>query len=338
MRRSPLLALVALAAALLFAAERASSPPVSAASTCLGFATTIEGTPAGETIIGTPGDDVINGLAGDDIIYGMGGNDTICGDAGADTIDGGDGNDVINGGADVDTAIGGPGDDTIGADIADYASAPGPINASSTNAGATGTITGDGTDTASSVTAVYGSPFDDLISGFLIADGLGGNDTLTGDKNQNKLFGGAGDDSLFGLGGRDTLTPGPGDDAVDGGNTPNGADPDYDTVDYAPSAAGITMTRAAETFTVTGEGTDTLTAIEQVNGSTLADTMNIDLGWCTNLSGGPGDDHFMIRNSSGCAERITPGPATTWWMAVCLVSAPARIRPPPCITRMRPAP
>ncbi|MDQ3660566.1 MAG: hypothetical protein M3454_05810 [Actinomycetota bacterium] len=79
------------------------SPSPTPTTSCLGQATTIEGTSGADNITGTAEADVINGLGGNDVIDGAGGNDRICGAGGRDDISGGDGDDTMNGGATVDT-------------------------------------------------------------------------------------------------------------------------------------------------------------------------------------------------------------------------------------------
>jgi Ca2+-binding RTX toxin-like protein len=68
---------------------------------------------------------------------------------------------------------------------------------------AAGTATGEGTDTLTGIENVFGS----------------GNfgDTLTGDTQDNALFGSGGDDSVSGGDGNDDLDGGNGTDALDGG-------------------------------------------------------------------------------------------------------------------------
>ena len=66
--------------------------------TCEGEAATIVGTSGDDILIGTNGDDVIVGLEGNDQIEGGAGHDILCGSFGDDTMIGGTGNDVLLGG------------------------------------------------------------------------------------------------------------------------------------------------------------------------------------------------------------------------------------------------
>ncbi len=188
-----------------------------------------------QTIRGSAQADIIDGNGGDDAIYGYGGNDTLEGGAGNDLIDGGDGTDTItyanaaagatinlyastasdgDGGTDTliaienitgsgynDTLIGNSGNNVLnggnGTDTVSYAYASGAVGANLS----TGTATGDGTDTLTSIENLTGSAY---------------GDTLTGDSNANVLTGGDGNDTLYGNAGADTLYGGNGVDTIQG--------------------------------------------------------------------------------------------------------------------------
>ena len=107
------------------------------------------------------------------------------------TLNGGGGNDMLIGGAGNDHFVGGGGEDTVS-----YANAKAAVTVSllATSAQQTG---GAGIDTLSAIEDLIGSSF---------------NDTLFGDKNANKIDGGAGNDVIKGAGGADTLTGGAGAD------------------------------------------------------------------------------------------------------------------------------
>ena len=147
------------------------------------------------------GNDTLNGFEG--LLGSIGFNDTLTGDnqdnyldgdLGDDTLDGQGGDDLFLGGGGNDTMIGGNGS----FDMADYFCVC-DINA---NLG-TGTITGDGTDTVSSLEAVGAAD---------------GDDTLIGDANNNVFFGWGGNDVIQGLGGNDELDGGAGTNDLDGGD------------------------------------------------------------------------------------------------------------------------
>ena len=149
--------------------------------------------------------------------------------------------------------------------------------------------------------------------------GRNGDDTLqgqgtkgTGGPATDDLFlaGNAGNDSLIGGNGDDWLVPGARDDTVDGGDNNAEGDVDVgrcsqddvigtytwvgtgDTVDFSDSPAAITADLdPGETHpgTATGDGTDVLQNVENVNGSEFDDTISGDNNENV-LWGGAGDD------------------------------------------------
>jgi Ca2+-binding RTX toxin-like protein len=128
--------------------------------------------------------DTLTGGDGNDYLDGDGGNDTLVGAAGDDWFLGGLGNDSIDGG---------PGTFDI---VQALNLAPVSINL------ATGTATGDGSDSLSGVEAIHGTDFADI---------------LTGNELANVIFGWGGNDSITGGGGNDQISAGDGTDSVDGG-------------------------------------------------------------------------------------------------------------------------
>jgi len=118
-------------------------------------------------------------------------------------------------------------------------------------------VTSDGNDTitgnslANEIMGMRGN--DHLIGGI-------GNDTLDGGVGNDTLEGGAGDDSLIGGLGDDVFTSGAGADTVDGGAG-------IDTIDYSTSTNAQTINLVTN-VNIGGEAhNDTLTSIENVNGS-----------------------------------------------------------------------
>ena len=145
--------------------------------------------------------------------------------------------------------------------------------------------------------------------GSLVDDIFGSraNDTLGGDNTKNRIVGGIGNDAMSGHGGNDTLEGGVGKDTLIGGldNDKLDGGTDEDLVSYEDSATAVIVTLGAGgNGTATGEGSDTLVAIEDVVGSAFADTItdtttagataNIFLGLAGNdkLNGGAGDDNL----------------------------------------------
>jgi Ca2+-binding RTX toxin-like protein len=200
---------------------------------------------------------------------------TIQGNAGADTLSvaGGAGTGAPNsasvaGGADDDDLVGGLGgsafDGGDGVDSVDYAAAAGVL---ADLAGGLVLHAAGGQDSTANVEDLLGSPAADVIVGTEQANALGGKD---------------GDDRIAG---------GEGDDALDGGSG-------VDTVRFR-AAVDVDLRDG----TATGEGDDSLTAFENVMGSTKADTIHGDDGR-NRLAGGSGADQLFAH---GGADVVTGG-------------------------------
>ncbi|MBY9048070.1 calcium-binding protein, partial [Pseudomonas fluorescens] len=118
---------------------------------------------------------VINGTSGTDTLVGTSSADELFGFAGNDSLSGGEGNDLLDGGAGADILNGGNGIDT-----ASYANSTAGVTVNL----ATGTGVGADAqgDTLTSIEAVIGSSF---------------NDVLTAQTSGNTLNGGAGDDIYY---------------------------------------------------------------------------------------------------------------------------------------------
>ncbi len=253
------------------------------------FVDNITGSAAANVLIGNNGNDTLNGDAGNDNIQGGAGNDTIDGGGDNDTIDGGANDDIIQGGSGDDSIIGGSGNDTIdggthtavgastGGDTADYSAATTVTTVDLTTIGVNATGTSIGNDTLTNIENVTGGT---------------ANDVLRGDANSNRLTGNNGDDTLNGRGGNDflfgganndTLIGGAGTDALDGGTG-------FDTADYSTAAGAINVNLATGAVSNDGDGgTDTLTAIESIIGTSGNDTVSSAHNNYT-LSGGTGTD------------------------------------------------
>ena len=243
--------------------------------------------------IGTNHGNVMIGNSGDNVLSGLSGNDQISGGTGNDTLEGGDGDDVLDGGSGVDTAS--------------YASATSAVTVTL----APGFhFTGDstGTDSLTSIENLYGSAF---------------NDSLTGDNGANTLNGGAGDDTLTGNGGvdilvgasgNDTLSGGDGDDFLSGaqGNDVLDGGAGSDTAILGPNPVSISLALAGAQ--ATPDGAVTLISIENLIGSPFGDILTGDAGanildgssgndildggaGADTLIGGLGDDRFYIDNA-----------------------------------------
>lgn len=204
-----------------------------------------------ESVVGSLFDDVITGDANVNRLTGLDGNDTL---------DGGAGNDYLVGGLGADKLIGGAGDQ----DVADYDDAASGVTVNLVTGGTGGEAAGD---TYSGVEYVYGSEFDDQI---------------TGDGSVNRLVGNGGNDMLDGGAGNDILIGGAGSDALYGGAG------DQDAASYQDASAGVVVNLALGGTGGEAAG-DSYSGIEYVYGSAFNDSIIGD-GAINRLVGGAGND------------------------------------------------
>jgi Ca2+-binding RTX toxin-like protein len=260
---------------------------------------------------GTQGVDTLTGGADSDTIYGYGGNDTLKGGAGDDVLAGNDGNDILQGGDGDDYILGGAGNDTIdggaGNDWAAYEDAAAGVKVDLNLTGTQNTV-GAGTDKLTSIENVYGSAFNDTLTGNAEANmlvGGEGNDAVGGGKGDDTLWGSAGNDTLDGGDGDDYMVGGAGDDVIKGGAG-------WDWSSYEDATAGVTVDLNKTTAQNTGGGgTDTLTGVEHLYGTAFNDVLTGDAQdnylWGDagddKLVGGAGDDHL----SGGAGANIIDG-------------------------------
>lgn len=152
-------------------------------------------------------------------------------------------------------------------------------------------------------------------------NGGGGNDTLFGNGGDDTLSGGSGNDSMVGAGSEDSLSGGSGDDTLVGGDDAdrlNGGGA-KDTASYETAPTGV-RADLQNPGTNTGDAAgDTYTAIENLLGSALNDSLfgngsanainggagNDQLngrGGIDNLTGGTGGDNFIFDEAPGAAN------------------------------------
>lgn len=255
---------------------------------------------------GNAANNVITGGDGNNQLMGLGANDMLNGGGGDDTLDGGDGNDTLNGGEGADTITDGAGSDhvdagagdfdtiyaSIGAgsdsydggdglhDLVNYSNALAGVQVSLGKGVATSIQSGDaagiGTDHLANIEDIYGSAFDDI---------------LTGNAQANSLYGRDGNDVLNGGDGNDVISGGEGDDVFNGGSG-------IDRVSYTSSSVGVHVSLAVTTAQDTGQGQDTITGVENIYASFYDDDLtgnsaaNFIWGFDGNdrLSGGGGAD------------------------------------------------
>ncbi|PTT05986.1 calcium-binding protein, partial [Pseudomonas sp. HMWF006] len=207
-------------------------------------------------------DNVITGNSGNNQLTGLAGNDTLSGGGGNDTMLASlnDGNDHYDGGAGTDT-----------------------YDLSATSAAATvdlqagtSTSTQTGSDTLTGIENVNGGSGNDHILGDStsnVLQGQGGNDWLDGGSGNDTLVGGQGLDSVFGGLGNDALraSVNDGNDSYDGGG-------DNDTYDLSGTSASATVNLATGLASSSQTGNDTLINVENVIGSSGANTLTGDAG------------------------------------------------------------
>ena len=134
-------------------------------------------------------------------------------------------------------------------------------------------------------TTISGGSGNDIITSLSTSstvNGLGGNDTIFGQDGNDRLNGGDGADTLNGGAGNDTLEGGLGGDTLIGGSG-------IDTALYSNSAAGVIVRLSLGNGSGADASLDTLSGIENVQGSSHADTLIGDNG-ANVLAGLSGDD------------------------------------------------
>ena len=164
---------------------------------------------AGTDVLGSI--EILFGSNFGDILFGAAGDERVAGGGGDDTVAGGAGNDVLEGGAGFDGAY--------------YGAAAAGVSVNLTKAVLQNTQ-GDGVDLLTGFEAVFGSEFNDTITGSAIAnrlDGNGGNDSLTAGAGNDTVSAGLAKDTVRGGDGNDTFIDTDGmstteTDIYDGGN------------------------------------------------------------------------------------------------------------------------
>ncbi len=284
--------------------------------------------PAGVVLAGLSTNDTITGTVGADNISGNAGSDTLNG-AGATTIT--VGLDIISQLADLDGSealsikisnlpAGGVlsagtanGDGTWTLAPADLA---GLKVTATVTAGFTVHIDATATETSGAKATAVANIDVVLSPDANVIFGGAGDDRITGGSGNDKLYGGSGNDTIFGHGGNDSIYGGKGNDVISGGDGDNllrgDSDDDlfyadagndtiiggtgFDTVDYSAAMSAITVDLSKKTIAGVTTGNDTVSGIEKVIGTGLADTFK---GASADdiISGGGGDD--WIRGIAG---------------------------------------
>jgi Ca2+-binding RTX toxin-like protein len=222
------------------------------------------------------GNDAISGGGGNDALYGGGGNDALNGGAGDDGLYGGSGNDFLAGGFGNDIIDGGDGFDRAGF----FAGATTGVTVDLRLQGIAQNVGELGFDTLINIEGVSGTIFAD---------------TLTGDDNDNWLWGSVGgnggtnNDVIDGQGGNDLLAVGIGNHSLTGGS---GAD----TVAFGENGGAepnIAVSLALQgSPQVTGAGSWTLNGVENLSGGVGNDALTGD-GGDNVLAGNVGNDSLV---------------------------------------------
>ena len=235
----------------------------------------VEGDWTEDFIQGDGNANILIGGDGADTILGGGGNDTLYGDReydgsiapefDNDVLNGEAGDDYIRGGAGSGTFIGGAGNDTIdGGDLRpSFYASPKPEDDPEWVARGVRKLV-DYADSSGAVDVNLATGISD--------DGMGGVDTLI---NINFVRGSANNDVITGSGDSDKFEwfeGGAGNDVIDGGSI-DAAQSNNNRVHYGNATAGVSINLESGTATDGQGGTDTLININQVNGSSHADTL-----------------------------------------------------------------
>jgi Ca2+-binding RTX toxin-like protein len=286
-------------------------------------------TPFNDVLIGTIESDIIFSWDGNDSIYGERGNDFLSGGSGNDTIMGGSGNNTLDGGAansdwvcytditssltidltsgeaqasdrsdvllSIEAVIGGMGDDSIigtsGNDSIDGNFGHDTLRAGQ---GSNDWLIYGGLHSEITIDFQLGHTFsnngNDWISDFEAAIGTAGNDSFVG---------GVGADTLIGGNGSDTLSGGLGNDVLVGGA---GAD----FVSYVDATSAVTVNLQSG-IGFGPNGTDSLTAIEGILGSSHSDSLIGSSGNDT-IAGGSGAD--TLNGAGGTGDWVSYANAT----------------------------
>ncbi|MCA3324932.1 MAG: hypothetical protein INF69_14630, partial [Roseomonas sp.] len=276
-----------------------------------------------ENVLGGNANDSLNGDGGANVLDGGLGNDTLVGGAGQDTISyasmaqgsqavtvdlgagtssGAAGNDSFTG---FEGIQGGNGADSLLGDSLDNIIAGGFGNDTLDGGLGNDTISyGELTDSLLGVTVDLGAGTssggagNDSFTGFEAILGGAGNDSLVGDAGANFLIGGLRNDTLAGGNGNDTLIGSLGVDWIFSGNGDDSI-ADNPSIPFTTDTNWLSFAFAGGMVTVDlvagrawGEGNDTVSGIQNLQGGNFADSL-LGNGLANSLYGGLGDDTLI---------------------------------------------
>lgn len=188
---------------------------------------TLIGSNHDETLIGGPGNDSLLGQGGDDLLDGGSEDDTLIGGPGNDTLLGGDGDDSITGNGGQDSLDGG-----AGHNVADEPSQPNEVKLHSFFSVKAGVLRINGSNENDQITVQLDANNASTLElsmndqngsvplsgiGSLIVQGGAGDDRISINSSitlSTRLYGGAGNDTIFGGSGGDRVYGGAGNDWI----------------------------------------------------------------------------------------------------------------------------
>ena len=289
------------------------------------------GNAGADTLAGGDGNDFIAGFLSNsgadpqsidlaDVLTGGNGDDTLRGNSGADNLNGGAGDDNLRGDAGNDTLVGGAGRDFLSYRFDELGLSQGMSFSTAAITGIGSFLIDDGQGGQDSISGfekigIAGTAFNDTLSGGVLEDqltGEAGNDSLTGGGgNDFALLGGAGNDTIRGGAGNDTIDGNEGDDVLAG-------ELGLDTAFYDESVAAVTVNLVTGRASG-GGGNDTLSGIENLIGGDFADTLTGNIlanvlegaGGNDTLRGGSGDDWV---NGGAGNDLLDGGTGTGDWV------------------------
>jgi Ca2+-binding RTX toxin-like protein len=234
------------------------------------------GTSYNDLFYGSQQANVFDGSVGDDLLFGHGGDDTLLGGEGDDQLSGGQGADQLIGGNGVDWAV-------YESNLLDAQPSSSVIISLINPASNTWWAAGD---TYDSIENIYGSIFNDVITG-------NDNDNIIVDSDgSNTFYGNGGNDTFVGCSEQaDTFYGGSGSDTVDY----SGAE--FGRVDVPPVSTSVTIDLQNQGVNAGAAAGDRFDYVENIIGTSRSDTILGD-NRSNDLRGGDGADRLMGRGGT----------------------------------------
>lgn len=280
-----------------------------------------------DRLSGGAGNDYVDGGSNNDILLGGHGDDQLLGSWGSDTLQGDDGKDTLSGGYGNDTLRGGVGNDLLSGDAGDDLLV-GEGDSDKLYGGEGSDQLIGGLQTAD--VSLPGDPSADVLDGGTGNDSLlgddgqflpltigraGGNDTLRGGSEDDRIYGQGGHDQIIGQTGNDQIDAGDGDDHIQGQagddtiDAGDGNDIVFGGAFVAQSRSPIKLADGAD-FIDGGAGDDTLYGdnwqVGTYQGASFGGSGDTLLGNAGNdqVFGQSGDDHLT---GAGGNDKLSGG-------------------------------